>query len=83
MMEITCGNLAFWMKNGATKAEIGRRLVKLDTKLNKEETGLSGLTRIKRNKDFTEPTKYIHTLVLLKAGGAIVEFPKKKQDGGM
>lgn len=73
MIEIMCGNLTFWMKDGATKAEIGRRLTKLDTKLNKNETGLSELTRIRRNKNFKEPSKYIHTLVLLKAGGAVVE----------
>ena len=73
MIEIMCGNLTFWMKDDATKAGIGRRLIELDTKLNKKQTGLSELTRIHRNKNFKEPTEYIHTFVLLKAGGAIVE----------
>jgi len=65
------------MKEGVTKDEIGRKLIKLDTNLNKGETGLSGLTLIRRNKDFKEPSTYINTLVLLKAGGAIVEVPDK------
>ena len=82
MRKIMCGNLEFWVEDNASKASIGRRLIELDIKLNPKKSGLSELTEIDTNEDFTIPKAYIATLVLLKAGGAKT-INLNRKTGGM